>query len=117
MTRSRRYTGSAAAALALAALLLSAAPRSPLAHDEGYYMLQARWIELSPLLDELRLRRRRLEQAGSAVLRDVVGRQRHLALVGRRAAQLHRAVDAPVLQWQSRRFGQLIGTDDLQSGQ
>ena len=47
MTRSRRYTGSAAAALALAALLLSAAPRSPLAHDEGYYMLQARWIELS----------------------------------------------------------------------
>ncbi len=47
MTRSRRYTGSAAAALALAGLLLSAAPRSPLAHDEGYYMLQARWIELS----------------------------------------------------------------------
>ena len=47
MTRSRRYTASAAAGLALAPLLLSAAPRSPLAHDEGYYMLQARWMELS----------------------------------------------------------------------
>ena len=31
----------------LAPLLLSAAPRSPLAHDAGYYALQARWIEQS----------------------------------------------------------------------
>ena len=28
-------------------LLLSAAPRSFLAHDEGYYALQARWIQQS----------------------------------------------------------------------
>ena len=47
MTRSRRYTGSAARLLPLAPLLLSAAPRSVLAHDEGYYALQARWIQLS----------------------------------------------------------------------
>ena len=33
-----------AGALAFAPLLLSAAPRSFLAHDEGYYALQARWI-------------------------------------------------------------------------
>lgn len=30
--------------LLLAPLLLTAAPRSPLAHDAGYYSLQARWI-------------------------------------------------------------------------
>ena len=30
--------------LLLAPLLLTAAPRSPLAHDAGYYGLQARWI-------------------------------------------------------------------------
>jgi 4-amino-4-deoxy-L-arabinose transferase-like glycosyltransferase len=47
MTRSPRYRAPAAGLLALAPLLLSAAPRSPLAHDEGYYMLQARWIQLS----------------------------------------------------------------------
>jgi len=47
MTRSPRYTASAAGLLALGPLLLSAAPHSPLAHDEGYYMLQARWIGLS----------------------------------------------------------------------
>ena len=47
MTRSPRYRGPAAGLLALGPLLLSAAPRSPLAHDEGYYMLQARWIQLS----------------------------------------------------------------------
>ena len=39
--------GSAARLLGLAPLLLSAAPRSLLAHDEGYYALQARWIQLS----------------------------------------------------------------------
>jgi 4-amino-4-deoxy-L-arabinose transferase-like glycosyltransferase len=33
-----------AAPLLLAPLLLTAAPRSPLAHDAGYYGLQARWI-------------------------------------------------------------------------
>ena len=38
---------SAARLLAPAPLLLSAAPRSLLAHDEGYYALQARWIQLS----------------------------------------------------------------------
>lgn len=58
--------------------------------------------------------RRRLEQSRTVRL-DVVGRQRHLALVGRRAAQLHRAVDAAVLERQCRRVGQLIGTNDLQS--
>ena len=47
MTRSRRYKNPVAALLALGPLLFSAAPRSPLAHDEGYYMLQARWIALS----------------------------------------------------------------------
>ena len=36
----RRWAG----ALAFVPLLLSAAPRSFLAHDEGYYALQARWI-------------------------------------------------------------------------
>ena len=36
----RRWLG----ALVFAPLLLSAAPRSFLAHDEGYYALQARWI-------------------------------------------------------------------------
>jgi len=47
MTRSPGYRAPAAGLLALAPLLLCAAPRSPLAHDEGYYMLQARWIQLS----------------------------------------------------------------------
>ena len=46
----RRRSGGAqawrtwAGALAFLPLLLSAAPRSFLAHDEGYYALQARWI-------------------------------------------------------------------------
>ena len=47
MTRSPRYKNPVMALLALGPLLDSATPRSPLAHDEGYYMLQARWIALS----------------------------------------------------------------------
>jgi len=47
MTRSRHYLASAKALLGLAPLLCSTAPRSVLAHDEGYYILQARWIQQS----------------------------------------------------------------------
>jgi|LauGreDrversion4_2_1035121.scaffolds.fasta_scaffold32493_2 4-amino-4-deoxy-L-arabinose transferase-like glycosyltransferase len=50
MTRSREHRHSQrplAWAASVAPLLLTLAPRSPLAHDEGYYQLQARWIALS----------------------------------------------------------------------
>ncbi|MFM8258455.1 MAG: ArnT family glycosyltransferase [Vulcanococcus sp.] len=50
MTRSpghQRIPVPLAWAAGFAPLLLSLAPHSPLAHDEGYYQLQARWIAIS----------------------------------------------------------------------
>ena len=47
MTRSSGYKKTALWALPFLPLLLTAAPRSYLAHDEGYYALQARWIQES----------------------------------------------------------------------
>ena len=47
MTRSRRYLIRAGVLMGLAPLLVYVGPRSFLAHDEGYYALQARWIQLS----------------------------------------------------------------------
>lgn len=71
------------------------------------------------LAGELRrhaVRGRRGEQSGAAsVRRNVVGRQRNLALVRRGAGQGERSVDAAVLERQAGRVGRLIGTDDLQS--
>lgn len=46
MTRSRGYL-SGLGLLPFVALLVSLAPRSFLAHDEGYYALQARWLQQS----------------------------------------------------------------------
>ena len=47
MTRSNRYQKSIFRWLPFLPLLISVAPRSYLAHDEGYYALQARWIQES----------------------------------------------------------------------